>query len=244
MKLEDPSPSEPPAREPNSPLTKELLSVVSHELLTPLTAVKSILNLLMTRETGSLTESQEQFLSLIGRSVDHMAVLVGDLLDFSRMELGSLKITKSIVSLEELMKNAYADHRTSADKRGVALELNALPSVPPVSADGHRLRQVLDNLIVNSLKFTPSGGKVTLSLEVMNGQAHLSVQDTGIGISTENRERVFEKFYRITNGPQGLGLGLAICKYLVELHGGRIWVESTPGKGSRFQFSLPLSTPS
>lgn len=221
----------------------EFLSMVSHELLSPLSSVGGFLSLLRRGEAGPVAPKQEEFLALCERSVERVTRLIDDLLDVSRIEAGVVKIQKETVDLPALLAAATRDHAPQADAKGVRLEA-APGDVPPAVADPYRLRQVVDNLVSNALKFTPEGGKVLLSCRRTAEGAEVSVKDTGIGLSESERERVFERFYQVepAGGPRrrGAGLGLAICKSLVALHGGRIWVESVPGKGADFRFTVPL----
>lgn len=223
----------------------EFVSIVSHELRTPITVAKGFVAVLLTnRDIGPLTPQQERFLTMTSQSIERLSLLINDLLDISQVEAGRLEIEPVEVKLAELLQQAHRDQQASAEKRKVRFVLKLDKNLPGVTADPHRLRQVVDNLLNNALKFTPEGGSVTLSAALRGQDVLVGVRDTGMGLPPEERERVFEKFYQVdaarARASHGAGLGLAIAKSLVELHGGRIWVESEPGKGAHFQFVIPL----
>ncbi|MBI4396318.1 MAG: GAF domain-containing protein [Elusimicrobia bacterium] len=222
----------------------EFISMVSHELLTPLTTVKGFVSVILSKDAGSLTEQQEKFLTLVNQSVDRLVLLIDDLLDISRIESGRVKIQPASLKIDDLLRQAVADHSSMAEKNKIALESRFEDAIPAVIADPHRIRQVVDNLLTNAIKYTPKGGKVLLSARGSGEEIIVSIRDTGAGIPESERERIFEKFYRMkqtyAHSVRGTGLGLAICKSLVELHGGRIWVDSKLGQGSDFQFALPI----
>jgi signal transduction histidine kinase len=218
----------------------EVLSIVSHELLTPISSVKSFLAILLNEEVGGLTERQREFLDLCRRSLERLLVFVQDLLDISRLETGKIRLRLSEVQMGELLRDAAREQKFQAEAHGVRVEVEAPAGLPSVTADPDRVRQVVDNLLSNALKFTPSGGRVTLSARALADSLEISVKDTGLGISAAEQERIFERFYQVdAHRVRGAGLGLAICKSLVEHHGGKIQVESSPGQGSEFRFTLP-----
>jgi signal transduction histidine kinase len=225
-------------------LKSDFVSNVSHELRTPLTAIKGAVDLLLREVTGPLNEKQNHYLTRVRSNTQHLAGLINDLLDLSKIESGKLELTSTLVSLGGLVDDVVETLRPLAAEKAVALEAS-IPEMPiMVRADRHKITQVLTNLIGNAIKFTPALGKVTVSSSRDDGDwMRVAVCDTGPGISAHERGRIFDKFYQVAeNGgrkPKGTGLGLAISKTLVELHGGKIWVESEPGQGSRFYFILP-----
>jgi signal transduction histidine kinase len=225
-------------------LKTEFLSMVSHDLLSPLSSVEGFLSLMLKEEVGPLTGQQKEFLTLCAGSLQRVTMLIDDLLDLSRIEAGAVKIRPELVDLRDLLALARREHEPSAREKGLTLALSVPDGLPLVNADPHRLRQVVDNLLRNALKFTPEGGRVLLSARRRGDEVIVSVKDTGIGLSETEREKVFERYYQVEESAsrraRGAGLGLAICKSLVEHHGGRIWVDSVPGRGSDFQFSLPV----
>ena len=165
------------------------------------------------------------------------------MLDLSKVEAGQVELEVATFSLREALERGVVMVREPATKSGVRLSLEPAPDVDLVDGDERRLRQVIYNLLSNAVKFTPQGGSVVVASTQVNGEVQVSVTDTGPGIAPEDQERIFEEFQQTDVGVQqreGTGLGLALSKRLVELHGGRIWVESEPGHGSRFVFTLPI----
>jgi putative ABC transport system substrate-binding protein len=229
-------------------MKSDFVSHVSHELRTPLTAIKGAVDLILREVAGPLTEKQIHYLSRVRANTQHLAGLINDLLDLSKIESGRMEVKSSRVSLGGLVHDVVEALRPVAAEKVIALEATAREPSILVLADRDKINQVLTNLIGNAIKFTPAQGKVTVSAS-RNGHesVQVSVSDTGPGVPREEKEKIFAKFYRIAevNGenPKGTGLGLAIAKALVELHGGKIWVESEPSRGSMFSFTLPVSGP-
>ena len=167
---------------------------------------------------------------------------IDELLDVARGEVGILELKTSLVDPLQLLHELVDYVAPAASSHGQSLVLEALPSFPAVVADRGRLRQVVLNLLDNAIKFTPQGGEITLRAKVEDSNLIVEVQDTGPGVAQKEQKRLFTPYYHHSgDGPSGLGLGLALCKTLVELHGGQIWVKSRKGKGSTFAFSVPLT---
>ena len=226
-------------------LKSDFVANVSHELRTPLTAIKGAVDLILREVPGPLTERQIHYLTRVRSNTQHLAGLINDLLDLSKIEEGKVELQAERVSLGGLIHEVMETLKPLAAEKSIELEA-ALEPTMLVWADRDKVTQVLTNLIGNAIKFTPPRGKVMISSMTQNQDwAQVSVSDTGAGISTEERGKIFDKFYQIAaNGepkPKGTGLGLAICKTLVELHSGKIWVESELGKGSTFYFTLPAA---
>jgi signal transduction histidine kinase len=225
-------------------LKSDFVSNVSHELRTPLTAIKGAVDLILREVAGPLTEKQIHYLTRVRSNTQHLAGLINDVLDLSKIESGRIDVKSTRVSLGGLMHEVVENLRPVAAEKVIAVE-TTLPEPPIlVWADRDKMNQVLMNLIGNAIKFTPAEGRVTVTASTtVNGNIQVAVSDTGPGISSEENERIFDKFYQIAAAgdgkPKGTGLGLAICKALVELHGGRIWVESEMNRGSTFYFTLP-----
>jgi signal transduction histidine kinase len=181
----------------------------------------------------------------INRAAEHMERLVEDLLDLSRIEAGRLRLQPLALDLEELLRSAARDVARTSSRHNVRVDLPAF--LPAIRADRVRVRQVLDNLLGNAVKYSPDGGTVTLQASGHEGEVRVAVSDQGPGIPLEVQPRLFEAFYRVegelTRKVRGTGLGLAITRHLVELHGGKIWVESQVGRGSTFAFTLPIAGP-
>jgi signal transduction histidine kinase len=227
-------------------MKSDFVSHVSHELRTPLTAIKGAVDLILREIAGPLTEKQIHYLTRVRSNTQHLAGLINDLLDLSKIESGKIEIKSRRVSVGGLVHEVVEALRPVAVEKVIALETTIREPSILVWADRDKINQVLMNLIGNAIKFTPVQGKVTISASRNGGESvQVSVSDTGPGVPLADREKIFTKFYQIPemNGanPQGTGLGLAIAKALVELHGGKIWVESEEGRGSTFYFTLPLS---
>ena len=222
----------------------DFLANMSHELRTPLNAIVGFSQVLKQKLFGQVNEKQDEYLDDILSSADHLLALINDILDLSKVEAGQVELERDLFSLREALERGVVMVRERATKNGVQLVLALDPSVDLVEGDERRIRQVVFNLLSNAVKFTPSGGRVGVSTEKENGEVRIAVRDTGPGIAAEDQARIFEEFQqaRDTNGerPEGTGLGLALSRSLVELHGGRIWVESEPGHGSTFTFTLPV----
>ena len=221
----------------------EFLANMSHELRTPLNAIMGFSQVLREKLFGDLNEKQEEYIGDILSSSDHLLALINDILDLSKVEAGQVELEIAPFSVREALERGTVMVKERALRNGVALGLMIDPSVGIVAADERRVRQVVFNLLSNAVKFTPAGGSVEVRSAQVNGEIQVSVADTGPGIAPEDHERIFEEFQQTQVGVEqreGTGLGLALSKRLVELHGGRIWVESTPGVGSTFTFTLPV----
>ncbi len=222
---------------------------VSHELRTPLVAMEKSVSLILSKDAGPLTETQEQFLTIAERNLKRLSVLINDLLNLSKLEAGKMEIKRQSFALDKVISDSVDGLNTWAKTRGVEI-IRDTPAgaLPEADIDPDRIIQVLTNLIGNAIKFTPSGGKVTISARVTqdNGKwLEVGVKDTGIGIAKENLPKLFDKFYqigeRVPTDISGTGIGLSIAKEIVGLHGGKIWVESEKGQGAKFCFTLPVS---
>ena len=226
----------------------DFLANMSHELRTPLNAIVGFSQVLKQKLFGPVNQKQDEYLDDILSSADHLLALINDILDLSKVEAGQVELEPGLFSLREALERGVVMVRERATKNGVQLELSLDPSVDLVEGDERRIRQVVFNLLSNAVKFTPQGGQVDVSATRQNGEVVIAVRDTGPGIAPADQARIFEEFQQAKAGngerPEGTGLGLALSKSLVELHGGRIWVESEPGKGSTFTFTLPAGAAS
>ncbi len=226
-------------------LKRDFISVVSHELRTPLSSVLGYSEFLEDEVAGSLNSEQKVFVSRIQDGTRRLQRLVDDLLDFSALEGGSLKLEPRSVDVREKITAALESMRPQAQKAGIKL-VEAVPPRPiPMVLDPGRLEQVLINLVGNAIKFTPPGGSITVTISSLPQELRVEVKDSGIGIPAALIPRVFDRFFQAdstnTRERSGVGLGLAISKAIVEAHGGRIGCFSQEGRGSTFWFSLPLS---
>ena len=220
----------------------EFLANMSHELRTPLNAIIGFSQVLREQLFGEINEKQEEYLDDILSSGNHLLALINDILDLSKVEAGQVELEVAPFSLREALERGVVMVRERAMNDGVQIALATAAEVDIVAGDERRLRQVIFNLLSNAVKFTPAGGVVDVTACRIDGEVRISVADTGPGIAREDHERIFEEFQQTEAGieqREGTGLGLALSKRLVELHGGRIWVDSELGQGSTFVFALP-----
>lgn len=218
------------------------ISIASHELRSPLTAIKGYIDNLLEGVAGPLPEQVTYYLTRIGYNTDRVIRLTNMLLDLSRIEAGEMPLDLDAVPTAQVISDVLKDFESVAKSKAITIRTADLIAAP-VRADRHRLEQVLHNLIHNALKFTPKRGEVMVQSHLSSEEeVIITIADTGCGIPPDQQQKVFDKFYRAPSPVQeGIGLGLAITKSLVELHGGRIWVESEPGRGSKFSFTLPVA---
>lgn len=223
----------------------EFLSIVSHELRTPLTSLNGFLAVLLDGEAGSLTDEQRKFIGIAKQSADRLNLLIGDLLDISRIEAGRLNLAMETCSLHDILTRSVQNLESAAQAKNLRLECRSSSALPTVWADPNRIQQVVDNLIANAIKFTEKDGSVEVSTEEKGDFVQVSVRDTGPGLAPEDQKRVFDMFYQVDASARrkagGAGLGLSIAHGIITLHGGQLWVESELGKGSTFKFVLPRS---
>jgi two-component system, NtrC family, sensor kinase len=221
----------------------EFLANMSHELRTPLNAISGFSQVLRKQLFGEINEKQAEYLDDILDSSRHLQSLIDDVLDLSKVEAGQIDLQVAPFSLPEALERGVVIVRERATRGGVRVSLSSEPGVETVVGDERRIVQVIFNLLSNAVKFTPAGGTVDVAAVQCDGEVRVSVTDTGPGIAPEDQDRIFEEFQQADAGKEqseGTGLGLALSKRLVELHGGRIWVDSTPGTGSTFTFTLPV----
>ena len=221
----------------------EFLSTVSHELKTPLTTIKGFVSLILSGEVGALNERQMNFLTIVDQSVNRLTHLISNLLDLSRLN-GKVEMEFSVVSLKELIRNSVSNMLIKAKEKNVTLSSVVDKNLPPVYADIRWISQVVDNLLINAIKYSGAGARVSVSGHDKGEVVVVCVEDNGPGIPIEEQKLIFDKFYRGKASARqvpGTGLGLAISKSVVEKHGGKIWIESKPGVGSKFLFALPVA---
>jgi signal transduction histidine kinase len=222
----------------------EFLANMSHELRTPLNAIIGFSEVLLERLFGDLNEKQDDYLKDIHSSGRHLLTLINDILDLSKIEAGRMELEVSTFDLASALSNAMTLIRERAQRHGIALEQQVDPQLGEITADERKFKQILVNLLSNAVKFTPDGGRIDVNARREEDNVVIAVHDTGIGIAAQDQAAVFEEFRQVgrdyTNKQEGTGLGLALTKKFVELHGGRIWLESEPGKGSTFTFTIPV----
>ena len=221
----------------------EFLANMSHELRTPLNAIIGFSEVLTERMFGELNEKQEEYLKDIHASGQHLLSLINDILDLSKIEAGKMDLELSEFDLAMTIDNVSMLVRERAARRSIALHMTVDARLGQIQGDERKMRQVLLNLLSNAIKFTPEGGRIEVGAKPVNGSIEVSVTDTGVGIAPEDQEAVFEEFKQVGTADkkiEGTGLGLALSRKFIELHGGRIWVKSQVGAGSTFTFTVPV----
>ena len=223
-------------------IRRDFISNVSHELRTPLAGIKALTE---TLQSGALEDppAARRFLERIETEVDSLSLMVSELLELSKIESGRVPFEFLSSRPIDIIQPAYERLYMQAEHAGISLSINCPEDLPEIKADAIRLQQVVVNLVHNAIKFTPDGGSVTVSASIKEEFIKISVQDTGGGISSEDIPRIFERFYKVdrSRASTGTGLGLAISRHTVEAHHGRIWVESSLGCGSTFNFIIPMA---
>jgi two-component system, NtrC family, sensor histidine kinase KinB len=225
-------------------MKRGVISTVSHQLKTPLTSLQMAIHLLLSEKVGILSPKQGELLVVAREEGERLQTIIDDLLDLSRMESGKVKMNFAPVSPASLALEGVEPFRRPAQERGLLLTTEIQPGLPDVRADAMQIGHVFSNLLSNALKYTPSGGSITVSVADADGRISFSVADTGRGIPPEYRGKIFEKFVEIPgeDAERGAGLGLSIVKEIITAHGGEITVEGAEGKGTAFTFSLPKET--
>lgn len=220
----------------------DFLATMSHELRTPLNAIIGFSEVLNEQMFGELNERQLAYVEEILGAGRHLLSLINDVLDLAKIEAGRMELEPSEVAIHNLLRSAVSMEAERAVRGGIGLGLTTDPEEIIVLADERRVRQVVFNLLSNAIKFTPVGGRVDVSARLNGGGVEIAVADTGQGIPAEDQATIFQEFEQsaTSKGAEGTGLGLPLSRKLVELHGGRLWVESEEGRGSTFRFTLPL----
>ncbi len=224
-------------------LKSAFVSIASHEVRTPLTAIKGLVENMRDGFTGPISDRQVFYLTRVTHNIDRLTRLLNDLLDLSRIEAGRMEFTPTDVALVPLVEEVVEQLRPQAEKKSLTLQITHPPDLAPIRGDRDKLLQIMTNLTHNAMKFTPPSGRITIALTPRDDDTvQIGVEDTGCGIAPADLPHVFDRFYRSRDNAteaRGAGLGLAITKSLVELQRGRLWVDSTPGRGSCFSFTLP-----
>ena len=219
---------------------------VSHELRTPLVSIDKSIALILNNAVGEVTSSQREFLSIAHRNIKRLSLLINDLLDLSKLEAGRMIIKREPGSIGSIINESLDGVASWAKTKSITLERKIKEDLPQVVMDGNKIIQVINNLVGNAIKFTPNSGRIIIEAKDHgNNEIIVSVHDNGIGINKEDLPKVFDKFYqageRVSTDIQGTGIGLAIAREIVEVHGGKIWVESEKGEGATFIFTLPVT---
>lgn len=223
---------------------EEFISMLSHELKTPIFPIMGYTDMLISGSMGNVTEKQKEKLKIIAKNAAGLSRLVSDMLDMSKLELKRMKIELSQEDIRDIAKEVVDTLGLIGKSKNIGIMLNA-PEKIKVSCDRKRILQVMNNLLTNAIKFSKEGGKIEITVSKDADNAKVSVKDKGLGISKDDQKQLFSRFFQVTKGTSreyggGTGLGLAISRGIVEMHHGKIWLESAPGKGSTFTFTLPL----
>src|SRR6478672_7289383 len=220
----------------------QFLANMSHELRTPLNAIIGFSEVLHEQMFGELNERQLAYVDDVLEAGRHLLSLINDVLDLAKIEAGRMELELSQVEILDILRSAISMHSERAGRGGIQIGLTMDPGAITITADARRVRQVVFNLLSNAVKFTPVEGHVDVSAHLDDGRVEIAVADTGPGVAAQDLDTIFEEFEQASDGKQeeGTGLGLPLSRKLVELHGGRLWVESEPGRGSTFRFTLPV----
>jgi len=223
----------------------EFLANMSHELRTPLNAIIGFSEVLQERMFGDMNDKQTEYINDIHGSGKHLLSLINDILDLSKVEAGRMELELATFDVPSAIDNALTLIKERAGRHNIELQAKVEPEITAITGDERKVKQILLNLLSNAVKFTPEGGRIIVAARPADDMVEVSVTDTGIGIAPEDCEAVFEEFRQVgtdyTKKAEGTGLGLALTKKFVELHGGKIWVTSEVGKGSTFAFTLPVT---
>ena len=227
-------------------MKSDFISAVSHEIRTPLSIAKEGVSLVLDEIVGKLNKEQKEILSSSMSNINRLVRVLNDVLDISKIEAGKIKLEKTVVEFSGLVKDVCGEWKLESDKKKQLIQVEVPDAAIEVRIDHDKIIQVMNNLISNAIKYTPEEGMINVRLGNKEEQIEVSVTDNGRGISKEDLPDVFNRFQQfdrmVGQGSKGTGLGLAISKQLVEMHKGRIWVESELGKGSRFAFTLPKNS--
>ncbi|MBI3999387.1 MAG: hybrid sensor histidine kinase/response regulator, partial [Candidatus Omnitrophica bacterium] len=227
-------------------LKSDFIASVSHDIRTPLNSVQESIALILDGVVDTHQDKGKKVLEIAKRSIKRLTTMINDLLDFSKLEAGKLRLHIEPSDIQVLIDEVLGSLKSLAEKKQVKFDFHPTQGFPKVPCDAERMVQVLTNLVGNAIKFTPEGGTVSIRAEMTpQSRAQVVVSDTGIGIAKEDLGRIFERFEQVkgadSKGVKGTGLGLSICKELVRLHGGDVWAESEVGKGSHFIVSIPMT---
>ncbi len=222
----------------------DFISAVSHELRTPLTSIKGYATILAAEKLGALPAAAKERLEKINAHSDELVHMVNDLLDIARIEAGKTVMKTEEQNIKKIIDNVVDMISIQGKNKNIELRTDVLDNIPNIFLDRSQIERVFINLLGNAIKFTPQNGKITVTAKLKENQVQIDISDTGIGVPPESLSQLFQEFYRVDNPinqrVKGTGLGLSLVKHIVEAHRGKIWVESTPNKGSTFSFTLPL----
>lgn len=222
----------------------DFLNVTSHELRTPMASIKGYIQMLLKQKLGEITEEQKKALDVVLRNTDRLDNLIQDILDISRLESGTMKFIPEKTDLRKMMNEISETMQSSADLKNIKINTKAEEDLPDITVDQSRIKQVIMNLVNNAIKFSPDGSIVNIQAKKEKDDILFEVQDFGRGIPKNKQKKIFDMFYQVDSSKdkkfRGVGLGLSISRGIVNVHGGRVWVDSEVGKGSTFRFNLPV----
>ena len=225
-------------------IKSDFLNVTSHELRTPMSAIKGYIQMIMKQTLGETTEEQKNALNIVLRNIDRLDHLIQDILDISRLESGTLKLIPEKTNVKTMVEETVETMQSSADLKHITINAEVGDNIPEITVDKERIKQVIINIISNAIKFSPDGSIINVRSKEDKDFILVEIQDFGRGISKDKQKKIFETFYQVDSGMDrkfgGAGLGLAISRGIVLAHGGEIWVESIVGKGSTFYFTMPI----
>ncbi|MFH1101766.1 MAG: ATP-binding protein [Methanobacteriota archaeon] len=226
-------------------IKSDFLNITSHELRTPMSAIKGYIQMIMKQTLGQITKEQQQALTVILRNTDRLDNLIRDILDVSRLESGTMKFVPEKIDTRKMVNEAVETMQPTADLKNIKINTEIEQDIPEMIVDHERIKQVIINIVNNAIKFSPNGTIINVRTKKDKDQVLFEIQDFGRGIPKDKREKIFEIFYQVDSGMDrkfgGAGLGLAISRGIVLSHGGNIWAESEPGNGSTFRFTLPIT---
>jgi PAS domain S-box-containing protein len=227
-------------------LKTDFLNTTSHELRTPVASIKGYIQMLLKRALGEITEEQKKALEVLLRNTNRLDHLIQDILDISNLESGTMKFIPEKTDVTKMVKEVAETMQASADSKRIKINIDIQKEIPDLMIDSERIKQVLVNLVDNAIKFSPEGLRIQIKTRKKKEDVLFEVQDFGRGIPKNKQKKIFERFYQVDSGIDrkfgGVGLGLTISKKIIDTYGGKIWVDSTVGKGSSFKFSLPLQS--
>ncbi len=223
-------------------MKNEFISVASHEMRTPMTSIKGSLELLLGGYAGELPDEATELLGISLTAVDRLVRLINDLLDISKIESGKMEFHLEPMDMNDIVRKSMRSLRSLAEAHRVSIQAEYADTLPTVLADRDHLEQVITNLLSNALKYSPADSQVSICVSSAPAAARVTVSDQGPGIALDQRDRVFDRFTQLHGAKKGTGLGLTICRAIVQEHGGRIWVESKIGHGAQFIFELPAAS--
>ncbi|MEW6587222.1 MAG: PAS domain-containing sensor histidine kinase [Nitrospirota bacterium] len=223
---------------------KNILPMFAHDMKNPVITAGGFLSRLLSGKAGPVTQSQAGYLNIIKDELQKVEELISDFLEFSRFEATEYRPLKSAFNIEDAIVHQIEIAKLEADKKNINISFEYSNSaIPVIGADGRMIERVIANLLDNAVKYSPHDTKISVKLNDWNLEVQVQVLDTGIGILQEHLPYVFDAFYRVSRDSEGSGLGLSIAKAIIEAHGGKMWVKSTPGMGSTFSFALPKGDP-